>query len=575
MTYRLVAQLGSRILRFPLSEGESTVGSKSDCDIRLDHPSVSRRHALVHVEDGEVKVSDLGSRNGTRVGRKRVKIVHLRPGDALNFGAVRTVLEQIADDDALPAIEIQEHVETPPSSEGDDGTTLRSGPAETFVLEQFPLLLESIRKHRDSSLVAQLIGQSIFEGMPCTEVSIGPVEHNGEAIIFSARRDSQPGSPTFQVVVQRSDLEFRIAFPSEALKDLYQPLAMAVTALAEVVGSPAGGAPAPKNRATPNAVPLPTPPTVVHSMKTLYDQAARVAHSDLAILIIGESGTGKEVVARFIHQSSPVAGGPFLALNCASLPKDLLESELFGIEKGVATGVEARPGKFESAENGTLFLDEIGDMALETQANILRVLQSREVYRLGAQQPTPVSCRIIAATNRDIKSMLATGEFREDLYHRIAGWVVEIPPLRQRRGDIPNLAAYFLSTEASKIGLRVRGISKAAVDSLTAFSWPGNIRQLEQEMARAVLFLEDGELLDCGRLSDEIRCEGPGEQDGILAKALERVEADEITLALARHGSIDLAAEALGISRATLYRRIKALNLVGPQQQPDPDPQKS
>jgi len=562
MTYRFVAQLGARIVRFPLPAGEHTIGSRSECDITLDHPSVSRRHALVQVEGNEVNISDLGSRNGTRLGRKRVKSVSLRPGDTINFGAVLVALEEISDDDALPAVELPhdavEHPSNPPN-----GTTLMSGPAETFVLERLPLLLASLGEQSDRNTIAQLIGQAVFEGLPCIEVWVGPCGLNDEAVLFTAKRDSSPTTQTHQIIASRSDIEFRFTFTSQALKDLYQPLTTALTALMDVTGSSRAQTPIQKAQPHQDAVPLPTPPTVVPSMKTLYDRATRVARSGLSILIIGESGTGKEIVARFIHRSSLVGNGPFLALNCASLPKDLLESELFGIEKGVATGVEARPGKFESAENGTLFLDEIGDMAPETQAKILRVLQSKEVYRLGGRQPTAISCRIIAATNRDISSMLGTGEFREDLYHRIAGWVVEIPPLRQRRADIPNLAAHFLSTEAAKINLRIRGISKAAVDALMAFSWPGNIRQLEQEMARSVLFLENGELLDCSRLSEEIRNDGPRGSGGALATALERVEADEISLALSRYGSVDAAAEVLGISRATLYRRIKALGLVG------------
>lgn len=565
MTYRFVAQLGARIVRFPLSAGEHTVGSRTDCDITLDHPSVSRRHALIQVENSEVKVSDLGSRNGTRIGRKRVKRVSLRPGDTISFGAVRVALEEISDDDAAPALELSQGAVVAPSTTPKNGTTLMSGPAETFVLERLPRLLASLGEQPDRNTLAQLIGQAVFEGMPCVEVWVGPCGLSDEAVLFTAKRDTPPAAQVHQVIASRSDFEFRITFTSEALKNLYLPLTTALTTLMDVFGPSGAPAPVLDTPLPPEVVPLPTPPTVVPSMKTLYDKATRVARSGLSILIIGESGTGKEVVARFIHRSSPVAEGPFLALNCASLPKDLLESELFGIEKGVATGVEARPGKFESAGNGTLFLDEIGDMAPETQAKILRVLQSKEVYRLGGRQPTPISCRIIAATNRDISSMMGTGDFREDLYHRIAGWIVEIPQLRQRRADIPNLAAHFLSTEAARIGLRVRGISKAAVDALMGFSWPGNIRQLEQEMARSVLFLEDGELLDCGRLSDEIRNEGPGGRGGTLANVLERVEADEITLALARHGSVDAAAEVLGISRATLYRRIKALGLAGPK----------
>lgn len=567
MAFRLVAQLGTRLMRFPLTHGDFTVGSKSDCDITLEHPSVSRRHALVQVSSDEVTISDLGSRNGTRVGRKRIKTIRLRPGDSINIGAIRVALEEITDDDARSALEIPQDPQVSAPDEAVQGTTLMSGPAEAFVLESLPRLLESLRAEPDRSIRAQLIGHAIFDGVPCADIWVGPCQSDDEAVLFSAKRTSKTQREAHEVVIRHSDLEFKLNFISPHLRDLYQPLTTAVTALIDLHNPPQEPSRSSVERGPQEALSLPAPPTIVPSMKTLYEKAARVARSDLSVLITGESGTGKEVVARYIHKGSQVSEGPFLALNCASLPKDLLESELFGIERGVATGVEARPGKFEAAADGTLFLDEIGDMAPETQAKILRVLQSKEVYRLGGRQPIPVSCRIVAATNRDLPSMLADGRFREDLYHRIAGWVVDLPPLRHRRADIPNLAAYFLSAEAARADLRVRGISRAAVDLLTTYSWPGNIRQLEQEMTRAVLFLENDELLDCARISDEIRMESTGGiAPGGLAAALERVEADEISLALARNSGIDSAAEELGISRATLYRRIKALGLGGPEE---------
>jgi len=280
------------------------------------------------------------------------------------------------------------------------------------------------------------------------------------------------------------------------------------------------------------------------------------------VLILGESGTGKEVLARYLHAASGVHDGPFLCLNCAALPRDLLESELFGVEKGVATGVDARPGKFELADDGTLFLDEIGDMALETQSRILRVLQSGEVYRLGGREARRIQIRIIAATNRDIAGMVADGAFRSDLYHRIAGWVVKLPPLRERVEDIPNLAAFFLTREAQRAGITVRGISRQALDALMAHGWPGNIRELETEMARAVLFLENGELLDSVRLAATVlESSAGGSADGSLAKILEHAERTAFQRALSTAGGIAAAAKRLGISRATLYRRMKALGI--------------
>jgi len=311
---------------------------------------------------------------------------------------------------------------------------------------------------------------------------------------------------------------------------------------------------------------LPDPPSVEPRVQEIYAQARRVARGDVSVLILGESGTGKEVLARFIHAASPRCGGAFLGLNCAALGRDLLEAELFGIEKGVATGVDARPGKFEQAHGGTLFLDEIGDMGPETQAKILRVLQSGEVFRLGSREPRIVSVRVLAATNRSVDRMMAAGEFRRDLFHRIAGWVVEMPPLRGRRGDIPNLAAYFLGREAARLGVRIAGISRAAVEALVAHAWPGNVRELENEMARAALFLEDGELLDLSRLAPHIARSRPRHGRTSLAEVLAVAERGEIMRVLsATGGDMDAAAGELGVSRATLYRRVKDLAIEVPR----------
>jgi transcriptional regulator with PAS, ATPase and Fis domain len=253
-----------------------------------------------------------------------------------------------------------------------------------------------------------------------------------------------------------------------------------------------------------------------------------------------------------------------VALNCAALPEDLLESELFGIEKAVATGVDARPGKFELADGGTLFLDEIADMAPATQARILRVLQEREVYRLGGRQPRPARVRVLAATNRDLRRMVEEGSFRLDLYHRIADWTVELPALRQRCRDIPNLAAYFLDRAARRRGVRARGISRAALDELLAYSWPGNVRQLERAMERAAIFLEDGELLQTRHLPMELRDSvARGRTDaGDLRSRLEIHERRILEQAIAAEdGNLSAAARALGIGRSTLYRRLKELGI--------------
>src|SRR5690606_15676403 len=245
----------------------------------------------------------------------------------------------------------------------------------------------------------------------------------------------------------------------------------------------------------------------------------------------------------------------------AALPADLLDAELFGIEAGVATGVSARPGRFELAHGGTLFLDEIGDMSLDTQARILRVLQEREVYRVGSHKARPADVRVVSATNRDLEAMVREGRFRLDLFHRIADWRAELPPLRQRAGDIANLAAQFLAQAMATRGLRSGGLSQGAVDLMLRYGWPGNVRELGREMARVALFLGEGEVLTSTLLKPEIQAgTGPVAEGDWLAAQLEREERRVIARALAAcGGQVAEAAQRLGVSRSTLYRRIAQL----------------
>jgi len=315
----------------------------------------------------------------------------------------------------------------------------------------------------------------------------------------------------------------------------------------------------------PPAPSPPDPPSLVPAVRRLYEDAARVAPGDVSVLICGESGTGKELLVRFVHAASGRPDSAFVVLNCAALPRDLLEAELFGVEEGAATGVSARPGKFELADGGTLFLDEIGDMALATQAKILRALQEGEVHRLGGRSPHPARARVISATNRNVDALLTAEGLRRDLYHRIADWRIELPPLRERRADIPNLAAHFLDREVRRRNLRSVGISRAAMDVLGACDWPGNIRQLEREMARIALFLDDGELVEPRHLQESLRRSATAAPaPSTLKEAVEEAERREILRALdLSQGDTRRAAERLGIGRSTLYRKIAGLGIDG------------
>ena len=298
----------------------------------------------------------------------------------------------------------------------------------------------------------------------------------------------------------------------------------------------------------------------------LREMIARVADSDVSVMITGESGTGKDLVARSLHFGSPRARGPFVALNCAALPETLVETELFGVEKGVATGVDRRIGKFEAANGGTLFLDEIGDLTLLAQAKILRVLQERSIERIGGRTPIPVDVRVIAATNKDVEAAIAKGEFREDLYYRLNVVRLRTPALRDIPGDVPLLAAFFLRDAAQEMKRPALDLSPAAGAAIAAYHWPGNVRQLQNEMRRAVVIAR-GATIEPWDLSEALQTGAPhayaprpagdnGERS--LQDDVEELEKLRIRAALAACGSNQVkTARKLGLSRQGLINKLK------------------
>jgi transcriptional regulator with GAF, ATPase, and Fis domain len=291
-------------------------------------------------------------------------------------------------------------------------------------------------------------------------------------------------------------------------------------------------------------------------MQRVIDLVARVADSQASVLIRGESGTGKEMVARLIHGNSPRRDGPFVAINCAALPETLLESELFGIERGVATGVEARPGKFELAKGGTIFLDEVGDIPLALQAKLLRVLQEREVEKLGGRRRIPVDVRILSATHRNLEEMNERGEFRQDLYYRLKVVEITLPPLRERKDDIPKLVRFFLDKYAKREGLRDVRITQEALQKLMRYPFPGNVRELEN-LIEGALALTTDPVIDPGDLLLPESAAGTGERElsGDLP-TLAELETRYISRVLAfTKGNISKAAKILGVNRATLHRK--------------------
>jgi len=291
----------------------------------------------------------------------------------------------------------------------------------------------------------------------------------------------------------------------------------------------------------------------------------RVAPSEATVLIRGESGTGKELIAKAIHYASPRAARPLVRINCAALPENLLESELFGHERGAFTGaVAARKGRFELADGGTLFLDEIGDLPLHLQAKLLRVLQEREFERVGSSQTLKVNVRVLSATNRDLDAMIRSGRFREELYYRLNVVTLLLPPLRERRQDLPALMEHFLKHFAAKNGKTIRGFSQAARQALLRYDYPGNVRELENLIERAVVLTRD-DVVGRGDLPLTLEeSEERTEQETQLTAAVEGLERRMIKDALARADAIQTrAAEFLGITERALRYKLKKYGLSG------------
>ncbi len=300
------------------------------------------------------------------------------------------------------------------------------------------------------------------------------------------------------------------------------------------------------------------------SMRQVLKQVAKVAPSDATVLILGETGTGKELIARALHRRSNRAARAFVRVNCAAIPQSLIASELFGHEKGAFTGaLQRRAGRFESADGGTLFLDEIGDLPMETQIALLRVLQEREFERVGSNQPISVDVRLIAATNRDLAAAVAGGTFRQDLFYRLNVVPIAVPPLRERAADIPLLVEYLVGRYAKASGKTIRHINKQTLEQLTAYDWPGNIRELQNVVERAVILSEtDTFFVDQSWLKRE-SAESRQSSEGLLALADREVEMIESALADS-HGRISGpsgAAAKLGVPRQTLESKIRRLGI--------------
>lgn len=574
---------------FDLRRGVWRLGSSPRSDVVLVEAGVSREHALLHVTDCEVLVEDCGSRNGTWIDGTRVSRAVLAAGSVLSLGPARLVLEAPDSGEIELAVVGGATVYQQPVPHTIE---LAEPSQEQLRTRWFDVVAEAAARlpRGPRSVLQALVAPLELGGAAWCAATGVSVELRAAVGSFSpdilrelARIRPEPlwlgdiaGTPVAAFATTRRT-RLLVLCGDFAGRDACLELLRAAFELLrwselEPIEGPEPGADVdgPQGRNGGDAIgllslPQGFVPGSSPASRTLLETLARLADFDLPVLLLGETGVGKELIAQTLHASSNRRRGPFVPINCAAVPGDLLEAELFGIGHGVATGVRGRRGKFEEASGGTLFLDEVGELPLDLQPKLLRALQEREIEQIGGRR-TSTDVRIITATNVDLEAAMARGAFRPDLYYRIAAATVTIPPLRERREDLAGLLTAFLERTLRATGKPVRGISKSAFEVMSRYHWPGNVRQLYAEVRRLVALCPAGGAIEASMLPAEmLEHSDPGTSTLVrgLTQAtdlrLETVERLAVHEALRRcGGNHRRAAELLGISRSAVTRRLQA-----------------
>jgi len=588
----LEARIDGRTARWPIEHGTCMVGRDADCAIVVPDRSISGRHLRLEVRGRSLHVEDLGSTNGLWVDGQRVQAATVRPDDWFVAGRVLLALREGISLGMSPASAPRKGAAGAPARRDDTppvefraGDPTRLAVREDALLELADLLSSSEdRDELAASLLARLAlvggsaGVAVLQGSPGSWSAIAAW---GQALPQEVERLVDAAVPKGEAVAGHEALVMPFtgseprailcAFPWDvAAAD--DPLARTLASILRWVLLPAmvdrpieAVARTVQGRGVSD---LPEFIFASDACRRLLEEIDRLATTNLAVLLVGETGTGKELLARRIHALSRRLDGPFVAINCSAVPSELLEAELFGIERGVATGVTGRAGRLMQASGGTLLLDEIGDLPAALQPKLLRALESGEVLPVGAPSAVPVDVRIVAATHRDLHAEAEKGDFRRDLLYRVAGAVVRVPPLRERPEDILPLARAFARQAAAVQGQIFRGIDIVAARLLLGYGWPGNVRELRHAIARAVA-LADGPVLHASLLPVEIR----GRSDvsvGNLMMGIEgtwrdaRQQFDRIyflRLLERCRGNLTEASRLAGLARSNLYRKLEELRL--------------
>jgi DNA-binding NtrC family response regulator/pSer/pThr/pTyr-binding forkhead associated (FHA) protein len=585
----IVARYEGRVLRFGFPPGRLRLGSAPDNDLCIPFPGISRRHAQIERTERGALIRDLGSKNLLVVNGAAVTMVELPLDATIRIGRATLSFEEAQTADLQIAIEVAETAISSPSEEprtADDSST--GGPAAALQLVRncegmsHLLFLQTLSTRLDEarevlSAETMALGNWAEDGRISIRSLAGslPDEEVLKRIVPGRRRRQITRRQSANVIECVHGRRWCMAVfghdqhPAQWQLDFIEYLACK------------SFGPDSEPAATGASVdaPLPVPDSMVIGssarMRAAMDQLRATAGSDLDVLLTGETGTGKELFARLVHAAGKNASGAFVAINCAAIPSELLEAELFGVHGRVATGVDPRPGRFAQAEGGSLFLDEIGELPDRLQAKLLRVLQEREILPLGAANPRPIHLRVIAASNRHLLQLSRDGAFRPDLYYRLSGLRFDLPALRDRREDIPGLTLTFANEAAARHQKNVRGISRSALAALIDYDWPGNIRELRNQVQRAILLCEPNGVLDASHFELEAIPNPPLDASGAvptqsrpteplapLQLQVESLERGAISRALVQcDGNRSAAARLLGITRNGLALKLRRLGL--------------
>ncbi|MBL8912957.1 MAG: sigma 54-interacting transcriptional regulator [Archangium sp.] len=528
---------GEEVLRLSMADERVVLGRGDRCDVVIPDPEVSRQQVALHLEGSKCLVQDLSGK-GTTVAGAKVTEGELKDGADIALGQWRAIFRKTSGSDSEatelgPRTELIERAEASDSVKLPAQVRLKAGSTEST----HKLQGESFTAGKDAG--NDLVLNHRFVSGRHLKVTR---QHN--RFVVSDQRSTN-GTWIGGIRIFEAEVPFFTALRVGEGELVIEP---ALSTTGKDKGPPSG-----------TFGMVGTDPAV----RSLIELIERVAPSTAAVAVFGESGTGKELVARAIHTQSPRASGPFIPVNCAAISKELIESELFGHEKGAFTGAaNARKGAFEEADGGTIFLDEIGELPLDLQAKLLRALESGEIKRVGAARPTMVDVRVVAATNRDLLAMSRENKYREDLYYRLCVVPLNLPPLRARPGDLKLLADHFLKMYTPR-GQRVL-LTPAAMKTLEEHAWPGNIRELRNVIHRALL-LRKGAHIDASDLSFDSR-NVPADRIGgavefipgmSLQEQLDRAERQIIESAMKRWPTREQVAKELNIARSTLFKRLK------------------